>query len=514
MLNYHRIPEHDKAINQAYNEAVRNINRDIEVIFKNLVKRTGLTREEIETEMAKPADPVVIRSFKEKLLSVTDEATRRHIERTLNIAASQGRISRLQAVEASIKLELQKAAETEIAANKIVFDGVVRDAYYKTIYDLQKGTGLGFSFNALPKKTVNEILRNQWSKRSWSSRVWANVDMLAESIPKRFMASFLSGINPVDLVREFKSQTKAKTEAEAIYNARRLVHTEITYVANMAEMESYKECEIERYMFVATLDLRTSLICQEHDGEDYAVEDAVPGENLPPLHPWCRSTTIILLDGDVLNRMERRARDPATGKLIKVPGDMKYKEWYDTYVKGDDQAELARKKLKNLQADKQQFKKYRAVLGNAAPKGFEKFQDLKYNESNEWKVTQQNKRQMINQLKYSQRLNGMLSNSEVRKWYVEQTKKIASQIDSSKPLAEQAQQAFEFRNRYKEQARLMMTDRVSAGRLNQEEALKSFEELIAEKMRRKNMTREQAYEDILKSAGVTRRSVNEKYDID
>lgn len=49
--------------------------------------------------------------------------------------------------------------------------------------------------------------------------------------------------------------------------ARRLVRTESCYVANQAEMESYKECEIEKYRFVATLDMRTSEICASLDGK-------------------------------------------------------------------------------------------------------------------------------------------------------------------------------------------------------------------------------------------------------
>ncbi|MCD8381534.1 MAG: hypothetical protein LUC30_01245 [Clostridiales bacterium] len=35
-----------------------------------------------------------------------------------------------------------------------------------------------------------------------------------------------------------------------------------------------------------------------------------------------------------LNRVNRAARDPVTGKSVTVPGDMTYREWYEKYVKG------------------------------------------------------------------------------------------------------------------------------------------------------------------------------------
>lgn len=43
---------------------------------------------------------------------------------------------------------------------------------------------------------------------------------------------------------------------------------------------------------VITADNKTSDIYREHDRKVYNVEEGVPGENLPPLHPHCRSTTM------------------------------------------------------------------------------------------------------------------------------------------------------------------------------------------------------------------------------
>lgn len=101
------------------------------------------------------------------------------------------------------------------------------------------------------------------------------------------------------------------------------------------ELLSYEEADIEKYIFVAVLDKRTSRICQEHDNQVYDRDKAVPGVNCPPMHPWCRSTTVAYDEDADYSKLKRRARNPVTGKTELVPADMTYKEWYSKYVAKD-----------------------------------------------------------------------------------------------------------------------------------------------------------------------------------
>lgn len=104
---------------------------------------------------------------------------------------------------------------------------------------------------------------------------------------------------------------------------------------NQMELLSYEEADIEKYIFVAVLDKRTSRICQEHDNQVYDRDKAVPGVNCPPMHPWCRSTTVAYDEDADYSKLKRRARNPVTGKTELVPADMTYKEWYSKYVAKD-----------------------------------------------------------------------------------------------------------------------------------------------------------------------------------
>ncbi|MDG7095109.1 minor capsid protein [Streptococcus pneumoniae] len=118
-------------------------------------------------------------------------------------------------------------------------------------------------------------------------------------------------------------------------DARRLVRTESAFFHNQMELLSYEEADIEKYIFAAVLDKRTSRICQEHDNQVYDRDMAAPGVNCPPMHPWCRSTTVAYDEDADYSKLKRRARNPETGKTELVPADMTYKEWYSKYVDGN-----------------------------------------------------------------------------------------------------------------------------------------------------------------------------------
>ena len=53
---------------------------------------------------------------------------------------------------------------------------------------------------------------------------------------------------------------------------------------------------------------------------------AIPGTNYPPMHPFCRSTTVAEFGEDEYKGLERRARDE-DGKVVRVSADMTYEDW-------------------------------------------------------------------------------------------------------------------------------------------------------------------------------------------
>lgn len=111
-----------------------------------------------------------------------------------------------------------------------------------------------------------------------------------------------------------------------------LVRTAVTHVSNEGMRGTFRENEdiLAGVRFVATLDGRTTPVCMSFDGEVWPLGS--PKIQTPPLHWNCRSILAPEVDWEGLGLPEppeslRSARDPVTGKVTKIPGDITYEQW-------------------------------------------------------------------------------------------------------------------------------------------------------------------------------------------
>ncbi|MEG0133508.1 MAG: minor capsid protein [Clostridium sp.] len=389
MESYHK--NSDKTvyrINNAHDKAIEDINSDIKKIFFKFQFDSGLSIKETKEILNSKIPKKELESIRSKINGIEDVELKRTLMAQINANAYKARITRLEALKESIRINTAKVATVQLKQGELSYINNINDAYYKNIYDIQKGTGLGFDFSPMPIDRIEEVLKNNWSGKNYSERVWGNTEVLAKKLEETITSGLMNGKSSKRMALELAELSQYGKMA-----SERLIRTETTYIANDAELESYKECDIEKYVFVATLDLRTSTNCREMDGECVDVSKGVAGENLPPLHPWCRSTTIAYMGYEWYNNLKRRARDPETGKSYTVPGNMKYDEWYKQNVVGkygEQQAETFQNMIKNKASDRIQYKKYKEILGKDIPKSFTDFRELKYNNIEEWKLTKYN----------------------------------------------------------------------------------------------------------------------------
>jgi len=330
MAEYHR--RNDEVIRHivaAYNRGQQNVLEEIERIFGTYVKNHDLTPEEARRLLSEPISRREWERIREQYRKVKDPEIRRRLLAILNAPAYAARITKRLALQADMLIQSKLIADVELELLTRALMSTINEAYYRTIFDLQRGTGYVFDFAAMPRRTIEAILKRPWSGEHFSKRIWGNTDVLAKTLTEVITGGLMSGAS----IRQMREQIEERF-AVSKHAANRLLRTETTYMANAAEMEAYEEAGIERYRFVATLDLRTSEKCRQQDGKVYLVKDARPGVNMPPMHPNCRSTTVAVIDvGEEMN-LQRRARDPVTGKTMLVPASMNYQQWYDTYVKG------------------------------------------------------------------------------------------------------------------------------------------------------------------------------------
>ena len=157
------------------------------------------------------------------------------------------------------------------------------DAYYRKVFDLQRQAGYAFDFGVLSPDLIDQLLMHKFKGARFSERVWNNTDLVAGRLQGILTSGIMSGRSYEQMARDMEEFTNFGK-----YAATRLVRTETTYITNQADLLAYREAGVDRYEFLATLDGRTSEMCQDMDGKIIEISKAEPGVNLPPLHPNCR----------------------------------------------------------------------------------------------------------------------------------------------------------------------------------------------------------------------------------
>lgn len=369
-----------KELSVIYSKAAIYTAKQIEGIFNRFASKHHLTRDEA-INLLSEADG---KDF-EKLLEVYKNKTgaqKREVLAELEAPAYKNRMKRLDDINKSINKLINAIASRERDEIDKTMRKVYESSYHHAVYEAARMSGLDLQTGPIDEGALETILNKKWSGQNYSERVWNNTQKVADAIKEELMIGALTGKTEKEMTDSINEQFLSGRN-----KARRLVRTESSYIHNEAHFQAYKDYGIEEYRFVATLDLRTSQICRERDGSVYRVNDKKIGVNAPPMHPWCRSTTIMNLDDETMHSLERFARDPVTGERMKVPADETYKEWHKRMVEkhSAEAINTAEKSAKNYSRDKIQYQNYCNVLGSKlVPGSLEKFQEVKYGNKSQW----------------------------------------------------------------------------------------------------------------------------------
>nr|DAN34630.1 MAG TPA: minor capsid protein [Caudoviricetes sp.] len=329
----------DKAEKQAdkfdkvYQEANTYLDKEINKIFDKFQRDYGLSQVDARQVLKNMKDKKDLNELRKVLEARPNDPNIQRLLADLDSPAYSFRMKRLERLSDDLDRMRESIYHSEKTGSDAFYSDLMKDSYYKATFDLQQQTGLAYGFSGLPESEIKHLQSFSWvgDGSTYSTDIWKNTGKLTSSIKDELLMSLMTG-------RDTRETAQAIAERFNVgqNDARRLVRTESAFFHNQMELLSYEEADIEKYIFVAVLDKRTSRICQEHDNQVYDRDKATPGVNYPPLHPWCRSTTVGYDEDADYSKLKRRARNPETGKVEYVPADMTYKEWYSKYVDGED----------------------------------------------------------------------------------------------------------------------------------------------------------------------------------
>lgn len=364
-----------------YDEALEDIEREIRTIKRNFQLRFGIDNDTAEYFLTQAQKEENLKSLTYALENAPNERARQaildYIQRDgLSVRAYAARTERYTEVEEAIYARMKRLAVYETERLKDRLKTAYKESYYGMLDDTAKGLDIGLNFALLNDNAINEAVGAKWHGKRFSERIWSNTDRLARAAQRIVVKSLMSGISEA----KTSSELAAEFEVEK-YHAATLIRTETAHIHSMADKKAYEDLSIPEYKYLATLDYKTCHICGALDGMVFKVSEIREGENYPSMHPRCRCTTTMNM-----SYTGRSARSVFTGKSEMIDGSVTYTGWRGRMSDEEKAAfELAQKKDSRRTADKAQYAQYKSVLGTEnVPKTFDKFQDLKYNNGEEY----------------------------------------------------------------------------------------------------------------------------------
>lgn len=319
-------------LSRYYDKASKDIDKSIKSLYGQFGADNNVGSKKAQ-ELIKGDEFRLWRMTMEEYLSQIKATQDRALLLELNTLAMRSRINRLEALQAEIMANCAIIASKEEEVIGSFLSDSIEDSYYKNVYDEYKDKNpevivlmdkhkVGISRNQIKK-----VMELPWSGANYSENIWNNSYFIAKRAQAMVAKNIIAGRSIENLSRDF-----AKVYGQQYYsNAKRLIRTETAYIKGQADVLTYKKLKVEEYELLATLDNRTSSICQEKDGQHFPVDEIQVGINYPPFHPNCRTTTIKYRE-DYGDRT-RMAKDK-DGKNVKVPLGMKYEGW-KKYISGE-----------------------------------------------------------------------------------------------------------------------------------------------------------------------------------
>jgi len=325
--------QYERQLKKAYEETIRSIRKEVQAFYQRHSDETGVTLTSARRRL-KPDEQMDFqkqaRKYLDEVERLGDKAFTAEYRDYLKKLSGRAYISQMDELVTNIRHNIETLSTGYNIGLGNTLKDAYEDGYFRTMFDAQKRAGVGVSFTTPGGKQLETAIREKWLGQNYSDRIWADKKKLTDNIEQMLSQEFVRGRGPNDIARDFADRLNVSYS-----NAQRLIRTEINYISNKGSLQAYKDTGIvEKYRYLATLDSRTSDICRELDGEVFEIKEAKVGVNLPPLHPYCRSTTIPHFDDDDIGELieDRIARDDdGKGRSVRLGENLKFFDWVDKY---------------------------------------------------------------------------------------------------------------------------------------------------------------------------------------
>lgn len=321
--------EYMKSTEKIYEKATSDINIEIRSWYQRFATNEGISFAEAQkmlTGKELKEFHMTVEEYieKGKTLGVSSKWAK-ELER----ASVRVHVTRLEQLKTQMQQHVEELTAKKSSGINNLMKNIYNESYYRSIFEMQKGVGIGSTFAKLDTKAVEKALSKPWAAdgSNFSQRIWgSHRAQLVNKLHEGLTLNLIQGESADKLIDNISKTFEVDRKRVAT-----LVFTEKAYFQSLAQLESFKNMGVEEYEVVAILDSKTSDICQEMNMKSFKTDEYMPGVTAHPFHPRCRSTTRPKIDDEFMEGEERLLKDEE-GNYYTVPADMKYDDWYKAFV--------------------------------------------------------------------------------------------------------------------------------------------------------------------------------------
>ena len=320
--------EYVKTSEKLYRKAQKSIEDKINAWYGRFAKNNDISFSEAQKRLK--TDELeefkwTVEEYIEKARQSADGSYLKELEN----ASARVHVNRMEFMNTQLEAAARLLYNSTENGLKGLLGDIYEDTYYRSIFEIQKGYGVGASFSRLDTKLIDKVLSQPWAQdgSNFSSRVWSNKEELVRKLKTDFSQSLIRGESRDKIISRLSKDLEQDRKKTA-----RLVHTETAALQNKAALDAYKELGVDKVRILGTLDSVTCSLCGSMDGMILPRTQLEQGVTEPPFHPNCRCTTVPY-DEDWDYKGQRIAKDK-DGKYYYVPETMTYEEWKREFAQG------------------------------------------------------------------------------------------------------------------------------------------------------------------------------------
>ena len=273
----------------------------------------------------------ILQAYKRSLNSAREQIAKIYIKYAVDgqlQISKQQRYTILKQLEKQLLRQAKELGNIDLGHTTKILEEVYRESFFMTSYSIQKGVDVAIDFSILRPEFVKAAVHMPIKGEMFSSRIWTNKEKLVKSLRQQIERGMIEGDSIDKMARRIKKEFGTSS-----YSSKRLIHTEMARCMTQAQEEVYRGSSvIDKVLFDATLDEKTSEICESYDGKEFTLDNypKIPQDT----HPNCRSCIVPVVDGWNPTKKRENIKDETGKKPIIDYTD--YKSWAEKRIGGQN----------------------------------------------------------------------------------------------------------------------------------------------------------------------------------